>query len=381
LEDPFDRPATIAEVARFAGVSVPTVSRVLNGSAPVADQTRQRVVDAIERLGYYPNPMARGLSRGLSAAVLAILPNISQPSVALRLSGLTSVLRDTPYELHLVDFEHPESERKRALADLVARHHAAGAVIISTPPSESDTVRLRNQPAPVVLVDTKSDAFPSDAIDDVAGGMLATRHLLGLGHRRIGFVGDVEDRFVGIPASADRRRGYEQVLFDAGLEASADLVALAPHGLDAAREIAIALLDRPDRPTAVFAASDVQAFGVLEAARALGLNVPDDLSIVGFDDIVSARLVGLTTVTQHLEISGVRAGLRLLELLGHPLPFEMPEFPALELVVRGTTGPAPGTTAPRSMADAPMGAEAEENKVSTTFDPAIGRDEPMPRRK
>ena len=381
MEDPFGRPVTIAEVARDAGVSIPTVSRVLNGSAPVADDTKRRVVASIERLGYHPNPMARGLSRGLSDVVLAILPNISQPSVALRLSGLISVLRDSPYELHLVDFEHPESERKRALADLVARHHAAGTVIVSIPPSADDIKGLRRTAAPVVMVDVKSNAFPADSIDDVAGGMLATRHLIGLGHRRVAFVGDAEDRFIGVPASAERRRGFEQVLFDAGIEIDPDYIALAPHGMDTARDVATALLDQPNPPTAVFAASDVQAFGVLEAARNLGMAVPTDLSVVGFDDIVSARLVGLTTVRQHLEISGVRAGLRLMELLGHPLPFAMPEFPALELVARGTTARPGEPTAIRSMAVAPVGAAAEEKTVSTAFDPAIGRGERIPRRK
>jgi LacI family transcriptional regulator len=381
LHDASGRPATIAEVARDAGVSIPTVSRVVNGSAPVADATRLRVMESIERLGYHPNPMARGLSRGLSDVVLVILPNISQPSVNLRLSGLISVLRDTPFELTLVDLEHPESERRRNLADIVARHHAAGTVIISLPPSDDDIARLHRQSAPVVMVDVRSGAFPSDGIDDVAGGMIATRHLLGLGHRRLAFVGDAEDRFIGTPASADRRRGYERVLFDAGIETPDGYVARAPHGMDTAEHIARPLLDRNDRPTAVFAASDVQAFGVLEAARSLGLGVPRDLSVVGFDDIVAARLVGLTTVRQHLEISGVRAGLRLLEMLGHPLPLSMPEFPALELVARGTTGPPAGHHRNRSLVEAPNGVSTEANRVSTAFDPAIGRDERIPRRK
>lgn len=381
MEEASGRPVTIAQVAREAGVSIPTVSRVLNGSAPVADETRRRVNASIDRLGYHPNPMARGLSRGHSDVVLVILPNITQPSVNLRLSGLISVVRDSKYELTLVDLEHPESERKRDLADIVARHHAAATVIISLPPSDADTQRLLSQSGPVVLVDVRSDAFPGDAIDDVAGGMLATRYLLGLGHRRIGFIGDAEDRFIGTPASADRRRGYEQVLFDAGIEIRSDDIALAPHGMDTARAAALQVLDRPERPSAVFVASDVQAFGVMDAARSLGLDVPAELSVVGFDDIVTARLVGLTTVRQHLEISGVRAGLRLLELLGHPLPADMPEFPALELVARGTTSPPGDPNPTRSMAAASFGAAAEEKQVSTAFDPAFGRGERIPRRK
>lgn len=341
MEEASGRPVTIAQVARDAGVSIPTVSRVVNGSAPVAESTRRRVAKSIERLGYHPNPMARGLSRGSSDAVVVIVPNITEPSLTHRLSGLISVLRDSPYELHLVDLEHPASERERSLADIVARQHPAGAVIISLPPSDADTEQLLRQPRPIVFVDVRSDSFSSDGIDDIAAGTVATRHLLDLGHRRIAFVGDVEDSFVGIPASADRRLGFEQALTEAGVDADPGHVALAPHGMDTARDTTLPLLDRPDRPTAVFAASDVQAFGVLEAARSLGLEVPRDLSVVGFDDIFVARLVGLTTIRQHLEVSGIRAGLKLLEALGQPMPMAMPAFPPPEVIVRTTTGPVP----------------------------------------
>jgi DNA-binding LacI/PurR family transcriptional regulator len=210
VEDQDWRPATMAEVALDAGVSIPTVSRVINASGPVADSTREAVLGSIARLGYHPNPLARGLSRGRSDTVLVILPHITEPSVTARLSGLIGVLNDTRYELHIVDVEQPIQKRLRALGDVVAQNRPAGVIIISLRPNEEDLRRFRASRIPVVLIDVPSSELPSDTVDDVAGGELATRHLIDLGHTEIGFVGDDEDTAIGAPASADRRNGYQQ---------------------------------------------------------------------------------------------------------------------------------------------------------------------------
>lgn len=320
-----------------AGVSIPTVSRVINGSGPVAESTREAVLGSIARLGYYPNPMARGLSRGRSDTVLVILPHITEPSVTMRLSGLIGVLNDTQYELHIVDVEHPIQERLRPFAEIVTQNRPAGVIIISLRPEEGDLLPLRNSDIPVVLVDVPSADFPSDAIDDVAGGELATDHLISLGHTRVGFVGDDEDTAIGAPASGDRRLGFEQALHRAGLPLRSEFIATGPHGTDPARAAAEDMLTLPERPTAIFAASDVQAFGVLAAARKFGISVPRELSVIGFDDISLAEFIGLTTVRQPLRLSGERAGLRLLAALGHETDKPIPESPGLQVVVRHTT--------------------------------------------
>lgn len=358
------RPVTIAEVALDAGVSIPTVSRVINDSAAVAADTRRTVIDSIERLGYHPNPMARGLSLGRSDTVLVILPHLTEPSVTMRLVGLIGVLRRTKYELHLVDLEQPPEERTHSLGDIVAMNRPAGVVIISLDPDEKDRRRFRDGGAPVVLVDVVSDDLPADSIDDVKGGAMATRHLLSLGHRRIAFVGDHEPTAIGVPASANRRRGYEAALRSAGVAIVPEYIRMAPHGQTTAEALGDELMGLDPRPTAVFAASDIQAFGIMAAARRAGLQIPGDLSVVGFDDIFVAGLVGLTTVRQPLEVFGRRAGLRLLELLGHPIEEPIPELPPLEMIVRETTAPVTPATATRSSSAASSEEAGAVNQVS-----------------
>lgn len=379
MKDSTGRPVTMAHVALDAGVSIPTVSRVINGSAPVAADTRVSVLRAIEHLGYHPNPMARGLSRGHSDTVLVILPHITEPSATLRLSGLIGVLRSSPYELHLVDLERPVAERLRQIGEIVLQNRPAGVVIISMPPDERDHQSFRDVGVPVVLVDSPSDELPADTIDDVAGGEMATRQLIALGHSRIGFIGDREETTIGIPASAHRRRGFQNAMAAASLRIRPEYVRTAPHGTETAAELAIQMLALSEPPSAIFAASDVQAFGVLTAARSAGVRVPDDLSVIGFDDICTAALMGLTTVRQPLEVSGRRAGLRLMQMLGHTIEEPIPELPPLEMVVRNSTAPAP--TAQEPLSTVSIEALDMATKVSSSLTSAVRQVQQIPRRK
>ena len=176
-------------------------------------------------------------------------------------------------------------------------------------------------------------------IDDVAGGELATRYLIELGHRRIAFIGDKPADPFRCQSSRDRTIGYERALAAAGIPVRPDYIREGTQSRHLARNIADELLRLPERPTAVFAASDVQALGVLEAARGLGIDVPEQLSVIGFDDIEIASYVGLTTVRQPLFESGRRGAELLLQALaGQPAPAHVETLP-LDLVVRGTTRP------------------------------------------
>lgn len=380
MQDQDWRPATMAEVAVDAGVSIPTVSRVINRSGPVAEQTREAVLGSIERLGYHPNPMARGLSRGRSNAVLVILPHITEPSVAMRLSGLIDEIRETQLELHIVDVERPVEERLSPLGDVVSVHRPAGVIIISLRPDEIDLRRFRESSVPVVLIDTPSSELPTDVIDDVAGGEMATRHLIDLGHQEIGFIGDDESTTIGAPASADRRRGFVDAMRAAGLSIRDEYVAMTQPGTDPARLVAEKMLAHPQRPSAIFAASDVQAFGVMAAARNVGISIPDGLSVIGFDDISLAEFIGLTTVRQPLYLSGRRAGIRLLEMLGQgPSPGELPPLPPLELIARHTTAQR-AATPNRSTSLSSSDGKDLVTKVSDTPEPAERRVRQVPRR-
>jgi LacI family transcriptional regulator, galactose operon repressor len=323
--------ATISEVAQRAGVGVATVSRVLNRSPRVSEPTRTRVLEAIDELGYSPNAAARALSTGRTRTVGVVAPFFTQPSVVERLRAVSRVIADAGYQLVLFDVDGPDR-----FFDLAAGGRLDGLLCVSVSPSSDELRRFEAAGVPVTLVDTEHPGVPGVFIDDVEGGRLAAEHLLALGHRRIGYIGDREPHPFGFTSSARRRIGAAGAIEEAGAEL---VVRRGPHGRDEARAIAVELLRSEDAPTAIFAPSDLQAMGVLEGAADLGLDVPGDLSVVGFDDIEVARYAGLTTVAQPLEESGRRGAEMLIgALVGAPVRAERLE---LQLVVRRTTAAPP----------------------------------------
>ena len=326
---------TIARVAQEAGVGVGTVSRVINGSASVSEATRQRVLDVVAELGYEPNATARALSTGRTRSVGVIAPFFTRPSVIERLRGVAPLLANSGYQLVLFDVERPE-QRTDVFRSVIGR--VDGLLSISLAPDKAELRRLAAAGIPVVLVDQAHDSIPSVTVDDVEGGRLATQHLLELGHRWIAFAGDTVDGVHGDSASSRRCLGYQRALDEAGLPVRPDLVKLRPHGREAAG-IACDLIALASPPTAVFAASDLQALAMLDALEALGKRVPNDLSVVGFDDVELARYAGLTTVAQPLEDSGTRGAELLLSALEGDDVLQARQQLSLELVVRGTTAP------------------------------------------
>jgi DNA-binding LacI/PurR family transcriptional regulator len=331
--------ARITDVAARAGVGVATVSRVLNGHVGVRSATRKRVVEAIEALNYRPSSLARNLSLQRTMVVAALLPWFTNPSAVQRVRGIVDGLSGSSYDLMVFDIES-EDRQRRAFELFDRGDRADGLLVVSTLPPEPEVQRIQAADIPCVLIDAAHPSFPSIAVDDVAGGELATRHLVELGHRRVALIGDPPPEF-RFDWSRDRTRGYARALAAAGIETRDDYVREGTRLPHVARAIAAELLSLPERPTAVFAASDTQAIGVLEAARALGIDVPEQLSVVGFDDIEVAAYVGLTTVRQPLVESGRRGAQLLLDMLGRGPVKPLRELLPLELVVRGTTGPAP----------------------------------------
>jgi DNA-binding LacI/PurR family transcriptional regulator len=331
---------TIADVAAHAGVGLGTVSRVLNGSPRVSEATRTRVLSAIEVLDYRPNPLAQGLSRGRCQTLGVVVPFFTHASAIERLRGVVAALDESHYDLVLFNVESPV-HRDEHLAALTGRDRADGLLILSLPVPDRDLARLAAAGVPVVLVDAWGRDVPMVVTDDIEGGRLATQHLVDLGHRAIGFIGHDPANPFGFTASARRELGHEEVLRSAGLPVRPELRRHGPHERDAARALAAELLAEDDPPTAIFASSDAQATGVLAAAQAAGRRVPEDLSVIGFDDIELSSYVGLTTVRQPLFDSGHLGARLLLEALaGDPPPATSHQLP-LELVERATTGPAP----------------------------------------
>lgn len=327
---------TIGDVAAYAGVGAGTVSRVLNDSPNVRADTRAKVLAAIEVLGYRPNPLARGLKRGRSQTVGVIVPCFTHASAIERLRGVVDVLKASRYDLVLFDVESVEHRDEHLSA--LTRQRADGLLVVSLPLPAELLDALTATGIPTVLVDAQAPGVVCVVTDDVEGGRLAVRHLVALGHRRIAFVGESPDNPFGFPSSASREVGYLDALDEAGLEAPAEYRRYGAHERAVGERLGAELLALDEPPTAVFACSDMQAIGVLDAAKVAGVRVPDELSVVGFDDVEAASFVDLTTVRQPLYDSGRLGAELLLDALGnggahgedvHHLP--------LELVARGTT--------------------------------------------
>ena len=334
-ERPGPRAPRIRDVAERAGVGVGTVSRVLNDSPGVAHATRVRVRAVMEELGYRPSPTARNLSLGRTQTLGVIAPFFTSPSVVERLRGIDDVVGRSAYDLTLFNIE-TRDQRRAALRRFARRDRVDGIIVISLPLSPAEVRALQRDGLPTVLVDAAHALLPNVAIDDVAGGAMAARHLLDAGHRRVAFVGDVEDNAFAFASSQRRLLGFRQALGEARVALPASYIRRGPFGRETAVELTRQLLALRRPPTAIFAASDVQAFGVLDAAARAGFAVPGDLSVIGFDDIELAAAIGLTTVRQPLRESGrVGAELLLRALNGEPAAAPA-QLTALEVVTRRT---------------------------------------------
>ncbi|HEY1325216.1 MAG TPA: LacI family DNA-binding transcriptional regulator, partial [Streptosporangiaceae bacterium] len=302
---------TMADVAAAAGVGMGTVSRVVNGGVNVKESTRRRVEEVIERLGYRPSHLAAALSRGSARTVAILVPFLTRPSSVARLAGALAVLDEQHYQTIVCIVETPE-QRDYHLAALTARHRADGVIVMSIPLARQHVAAFRRGSIPMVTVDTIAAGMPQTIVDDEAGGRMATAYLLSLGHQRIGFVGDLISRQeLPFRSSRFRLRGYRRELSGAGIAYDHRLVRLGRHSAAVAADLTSELLKLPDPPTAIFAASDTQAMGVLRAAERAGFAVPGRLSVMGFDDIESSALLELSTVHQPLEYSGAEGARRL----------------------------------------------------------------------
>lgn len=333
--------ATIVDVAQLAGVAVTTVSRVMNNKGQVSKATRQRVLTAMDELRYRPSPAARSLPRGRVHSISVVVPFITHPSAVARVQGMVQGFRKTDYPVSLFDVETP-GHKEDHFRLLTSSHRPEGVVIVSLKPDDAELQRFASAGLCPVFLDTEVDSFSSVVIDNRAGGIMAAQHLIELGHKRIAFVGDLENQGFGFQSSTVRRLAYREALTEANLGWDEGLEQLGVHGREAGRTLADQLLRRPDRPTAVFASSDTQAFGVMEAASAAGLRVPEDLSVIGFDDVEAARYLGLTTVRQPLLESGLEAARLVLEHITNPNCSPSRVILDLEVIVRRSTAPPPG---------------------------------------
>lgn len=330
--------ATIKDVAQKAGVGVGTVSRVINDSSAVSETTRHKVLSAIEALDFTPNTNARRLSLGKTMTIAVIVPFFTRPSVVERLRGLEKILAQSEYDLILYNVESIH-RRHDCFQNVPRRERVDGIIIISIMPTDEEAARLKQTGVPIVLVDTRHPQFSCVMIDDVAGAYRATKHLIDLGHHKIAHIGDFIENPFNFQQIHDRYQGYRQALQEANIPFRADYHQEGEHSRLKARQLTGRLLALAEPPTAIFAFSDTQAIGVLEAAREGGLRVPEDLSVIGYDDIEIAEYLHLTTIRQSLFQTGVDGGEMLLKAMAttnqHPQERVLPT----ELIVRHTTAP------------------------------------------
>jgi DNA-binding LacI/PurR family transcriptional regulator len=310
-------PITVYDVAAKAEVSISTVSRVLNTPDKVNDATRVRVLAAIDSLGFVPKAEAAARARKGSGRIGVLAPFFTLPSFVERLRGVANAVAGSSYELAIYSVDS-SSHRDGYLASLPLTRRVDGLIVMALPFDESAARRLVAHDLAAVLIEFSQEPFSSIRIDDRAGGRLAAQYLLEKGHRRFAFVGDVDLPDYAIHTSDWRLEGFCQALGEAGVSLPQSCIRLAPHGLENARRSTHHLLGLPDPPTAIFAASDYQAMGVLKAARERGLAVPRELAVVGFDDLEIADYFGLTTIRQPLQESGRIAVEILLARLADP---------------------------------------------------------------
>ena len=308
---------TVYDVAKKAKVSIATVSRVLNSSGNVNEATRKRVLSAIDSLGFVPKAEAAARARKASGRIGVLAPFFTYPSFVERLQGVAGSLIDSPYELVVYTVDS-SARRDTYLSSLAVTRRLDGLIVMALPFDDAMGSRLIAHKLETVLIEAGRPQFSSVEIDDEAGGRIAAEYLLERGHRRCAFVGDKDLPDYAIHPSEWRLAGYRKALQGAGLPLIDDYIALAPHGLESARQLTHRLLDLPEPPTAIFAPSDLQAMGILKAVRERGLSVPDQIAIIGFDDVEMSDYIGLTTVRQPLKESGRVAVELLLARLADP---------------------------------------------------------------
>jgi len=338
-DQPFRGRATIRDIADLAGVSIATVSRVLNDRPDVARETRETVLQVVREHGFSTNRGARGLSSGRTGMIGLTLPLVADAYFGPMLSGAAEALHERDMRIVLAPTLH-EHDREVSLIERLMRGTTDGAILMLPEESAEELLTLQRQGFPFVVVDPREP--PPDGIACVAamhasGAKQAAEHLLALGHRRIGAIAGTP----GWYATEERLAGFRAALAGAGILLDPELVVHSdwriPRGTEAARE----LLSLPDPPTAIFGFNDNVAIGALHAARERGLSVPDDLSVVGFDDTEQAVIVTprLTSVRQPLAELG-RMGVSLLIRLidGQRVDALRVEL-ATQLVVRESTAP------------------------------------------
>jgi LacI family transcriptional regulator len=337
---------TISDVARLSGVSSMTVSRVINRSERVSPETRQRVEQAIDELGYVPSRLARGMIRQKTGTLALIVPDVANPFFTLIVRGAEDVARRAAYRIIFCDTRADLAIEREVVEEMIAHRVDGVAIAPVSDRSRSHLQRLARFGVPFVLIDRTVPGTDCDVVvgDSVGGARRLVEHLISLGHTRIGMIVESDE----VSTARDRRQGYMDALNAAGLGLDPSLVVRATVDPDGGSEGMRRLLELDDPPTAVFTVNNLVAVGAIEAVRSNGLEVPDDVALVCFDDIeYASRLYPfLTVMAQPAETLGTLGTQLLLERIEGRAPAQnrVVVLPA-QFIVRKSCGDGRGKTA------------------------------------
>jgi LacI family transcriptional regulator len=327
------------DVAERAGVSVTTVSHVVNNTRKVNPETRDRVEQAMHTLGYHPNVLARSLRRGETHTIGIILPDSTNPYFAEVVRGIEDSSFSQGYSVILCNSDN-DLEKERLYTNVLLEKQVDGVIFVAAGLSAKNIQNLQNRAVPYVLIDRRVPGTEADYVlgDNQGGGFLATNHLVELGHRHIACLAGP----AGVKLSSERIAGYQQALHEADIPLNPDWIVEGDFQYQSGYDAAQRLFTSQPAPTAIFACNDLMAIGVYRYAHEAGMDIPQKLSIVGFDDVRLAAYTNppLTTIRQSKHEMGSLAARLLMERMAEPDKTPRLEILRTELIVRESTARA-----------------------------------------
>jgi len=310
-------PATIYDVADKAGVSISTVSRFLNDPGKVAAATADRIHDAMEVLSYIRQGNAGSRQSRRPGRIGVLAPFFPAPSFVERMQGMTSVFHAADCEMLVYSIDSPEQLNNLVRTGFLTKR-LDGIIVMAMLLDEVNARHLHRAGLQVVLIEQHNPLFCCIECDNIKGGALAAEYLLSRGYETFGYIGQNSPLPYSLQPSELRIKGYSDALSAAGRPLDSDFIKLGEVSFDGGYSMGLELLSRRERPKAVFVMSDLQAFGVIKAARKLSLRMPEDIAIIGFDDIEAADYMELSTISQALKESGRLAAELLLGRIAEP---------------------------------------------------------------
>ena len=333
----------IIEVAQHAGVSTATVSRALNGKANVSARAREQVLKSARELGYVASSSAYTLATGKTKNIGVVMPFVDRWFFSSVLEGAVNALVNRGYDVTLYSLSGGKDNRARIFDELVLRKRVDGVLTVGVKISEAELAKLTELEKPIIGVGGPIPGTRTIAIDDEGAGRLATSHLVSLGHTKVGMISGSPVTEMDFHQPHLRRTGYQEALLDANLDFDPQWEAQGDFTVGGGYFAAKQLFGNPQNaPTAIFCASDEMGFGAIQAARDLGLRVPQDVSVIGIDGHPLGEFYGLSTVDQSVQQQGAKAANTLVDILESNDPkaqenFESMTFWPIDLVVRSST--------------------------------------------